>query len=73
MNKKFRKKEINCKLKKVTENCDKNLQNHFCVSRGYPVTQFQALKNSLAHRPHRSIGNNFLFKFQTSKNRNSLY
>ena len=33
----------------------KYLQNLLCVSRGYPVTQIQALRNSLAHR---SIGNN---------------
>ena len=48
----------------------KYLQNCFCVSRGYPVTKFQALKNSLSHR---STANNFKKKFQTSKNRNSFY
>ena len=47
----------------------KYLENHFCISRSYLVTQFQASKNSLAHR---SMGNNFLKKFQTSKNRNSF-
>ena len=42
---------------------------HFCVYRGYPLTQFQALKNSLAQR---SIGNNFS-ESQISKNRNLFY
>ena len=41
----------------------KNLQNHYCVSRGYPVTQFQVL-NSLAHR---SIGNKFQKNFKLQK------
>ena len=34
----------------------KCLESFFYVSRGYPLTQFEALKNSLAQR---SIGNNF--------------
>ena len=58
----FKTNEINCKLcGNVAANRDKYLENYFCVPRGYPVTQFQALKNSLAHR---SIGNNFLENFK---------
>ena len=57
-----KKKEINCKLSEnVAENRDTNIFRITSMSRGYPVTQFQALKNSLAHRP---IGNNFYNKFK---------
>ena len=48
--KNLKKNQLQILMKCCWEPLNEYLPNHFCFSRGYPVTQFQALKNPLKDR-----------------------